>query len=67
MQTFETAYTRLEQLLQQMSSEDISLDSSLKAYAEAAELIKFCNTELNNAKLKIIDIEDALKEVSVND
>lgn len=67
MQTFETAYTRLDQLLQEMSSEDISLDKSLEAYAEAAELIKFCNAELNNAKLKIKDIEDVLKEVSEND
>lgn len=67
MQTFETAYTRLEQILQQMSSDDISLEGSLNSYAEAAELIKFCNAELNSAKLKIKDIEEVLKEVSDND
>ncbi|MGN0983528.1 MAG: exodeoxyribonuclease VII small subunit [Gemmiger sp.] len=57
---FEDGLNRLQTLLTNMQSEDTSLAESVKLYAEAAELIRFCNDTLNNAKLQIEEIDAAL-------
>lgn len=51
--TFETAFTRLEEILESMNSGSISLDESLKLYEEADKLITLCSTRLNEAEKKI--------------
>jgi exodeoxyribonuclease VII small subunit len=51
--SFEQAYARLEDILEQMNSGKISLDDSLKLYEEADRLIASCNTRLNEAEQKI--------------
>jgi exodeoxyribonuclease VII small subunit len=50
---FETAFTRLEQILDKMNSGAVSLDESLKLYEEADRLIIACNKRLNEAEKKI--------------
>lgn len=52
-QTFETAFKRLEEILEKMNSNTISLDDSLKLYEEADSLIAICNKRLNDAERKI--------------
>ena len=51
--SFEDAYSRLEKILEKMSSESISLDLSLKMYEEADKLINICNKKLVDAEQKI--------------
>lgn len=51
--SFETAFTRLEEILEQMNSASISLDESLKLYEEADKLINTCGTRLNEAERRI--------------
>jgi exodeoxyribonuclease VII small subunit len=51
--SFEKAFTRLEEILEQMNSASISLDESLKLYEEADKLINTCGTRLNEAERRI--------------
>ena len=51
--TFETAYSRLEEILQKMNSGKTSLEESLSLYEEADKLISHCNSKLNQAEKKI--------------
>jgi exodeoxyribonuclease VII small subunit len=50
---FETALTRLEEILERMNGGTISLDESLKLYEEADKLLALCNKLLNEAERKI--------------
>lgn len=51
--SFESAFTRLEEILERMNSGTISLDDSLKLYEEADALIGTCNKRLTDAERKI--------------
>lgn len=50
---FEKAFGRLEEILEKMNSEEVSLDDSLKLFEEAEKLIQSCGTRLNEAEKKI--------------
>ena len=50
---FETAYVRLEQILEKMNSGQVSLEDSLKLYEEADHLIHWCSTRLTEAEKTI--------------
>lgn len=50
---FEEAFERLEKILEEMNSQSISLDNSLKLYKEADSLIINCNRRLNEAETKV--------------
>jgi len=52
-QTFESAFARLEEILEQMNSGTTSLDNSLKLYEEADKLIVACSKRLTDAERKI--------------
>lgn len=52
-QSFESAFARLEEILEKMNSGTISLDESLKLYEEADALIVMCNKRLTDAERKI--------------
>jgi exodeoxyribonuclease VII small subunit len=51
--SFETAYARLEEILEKMNSGKVSLEDSLKLYEEADRLIHWCSKRLNEAEKKI--------------
>lgn len=51
--SFETAFARLEEILERMNSGSISLDESLRLYEEADKLIHICNKRLTEAERKI--------------
>lgn len=51
--SFESAFCRLEEILEKMNSSTISLDESLKLYEEADKLIVTCNKRLVDAEKKI--------------
>lgn len=51
--TFEKAFARLEQILEKMNSNTISLDESLQLYEEADSLIQICGKKLNDAEKKV--------------
>jgi exodeoxyribonuclease VII small subunit len=51
--TFETAFVRMEQILEKMNSGKIPLDESLTLFEEADRLIRFCSERLTSAEQKI--------------
>lgn len=51
--SFETAFKRLEEILEKMNSTTVSLDESLKLYEEADNLIALCNKRLHDAESRI--------------
>ena len=61
-QTFENAMARLEEISQILSENNVTLDESLKLYAEGVKLLKFCNTKLEQAQIKIKDIDGNILE-----
>lgn len=61
-QTFESAMERLEEISKILSENNVTLDESLKLYAEGVKLLNFCNDKLNKASLKIKDIEGNILE-----
>ena len=58
---FEDGIARLQAILAQMQDEDTPMDKAVKLYAEAAQLIDYCNTTLQKAKLQIDEIDHALQ------
>lgn len=50
---FEEAFSSLENIVQKMESGELSLDESLAAFEEAIKLVKFCNSELEQAEQKV--------------
>ncbi|MBR4036762.1 MAG: exodeoxyribonuclease VII small subunit [Oscillospiraceae bacterium] len=61
-QTFETAMARLEEISQLLAENDVTLDESVKLYAEGVKLLKFCNSKLEQAQIKIRSIDGASLE-----
>ena len=51
--SFEKAFNRLEEILQKMTEEKVSLDISLNLFSEADSLIKQCTKNLVEAEQKI--------------
>lgn len=62
-QTFESAMARLEEISEILADNNVTLDESLKLYAEGVKLLKFCNSKLEQAQIKIRDIEGNPLEV----
>ena len=44
-----------------MSGSELPLEQSMKLYAEAAELVKFCKEYIADAKLKVEQIEGTVE------
>lgn len=51
--SFEAGFHRLEEILEKMNSNTISLDESLKLFEEADKLINSCSKRLNEAEKKV--------------
>lgn len=51
--SFESAFSRLEAILEQMNTGTVSLDTSLHLYEEADKLISFCNKRLTEAEQRV--------------
>lgn len=55
--SYENAIERLEQIVEQLNSNDISLDKSLELFEEGTKLTNLCNKMIESAKQKITEIE----------
>ncbi len=55
--TFEEALTMLEAVIEKLDDEDITLEKSVELYEEGLKLSKICSQTLENAELKIVEIE----------
>ena len=51
--TFEEQMGRLEETVQRLEQEELSLDEMLKLYAEGVELARSCRERLDEASVKL--------------
>lgn len=63
--SFEEGLERLQGILAKMQEPDTPLTESVKLYAEAADLIQYCNKTLDTAKLQMEEIDTRLSESAV--
>ena len=56
--TYEQAEKRLEEIVSRLQEGTIPLEESMKIYEEGIKLSEFCMNKLNDAKQKIIDINE---------
>lgn len=54
---FEEALAKLSEINEKLSTEDVSLEDSVKLFKEGVELTKFCQKKLDEAKQEIEQIE----------
>lgn len=54
---FENSMKRLSEISERMSGADLPLEESVKLYAEAAQLVKDCREYIENAKLRVEQLE----------
>ena len=59
-QTFELAMSRLEEISDVLSQNQVGLDESLKLYEEGVKLLKFCSDKLEKADITIKRIEEEI-------
>ena len=56
--TIEEAFTKLDETIVKLESEDISLEDSLKAYEQGMQYIKCCNEAIDRAEKKVLVIRE---------
>ena len=59
-QTFESALAELEEIVSDMEAGQLPLEKSLAAYQRGAELLKFCQTTLQDAQQQVKILEDGV-------
>jgi exodeoxyribonuclease VII small subunit len=64
-ETFEAALAELEQIVSGMEGGDMPLEQSLNAYRRGAELLQYCQAQLQSAQqqVKILE-ENTLKNLA---
>lgn len=56
--TFEGALVRLEEITRLLEAGSVPLDESLSLFEEGVRLVRFCNEKLEDAKLKVLRINN---------
>ncbi|MFN7209296.1 MAG: exodeoxyribonuclease VII small subunit [Aggregatilineales bacterium] len=59
IQSFEEAYERLSQIVDQLERGALSLEESLALYERGRALLAFCQQKIENAELRIQQIDGA--------
>lgn len=57
---FEDLLKRLQEISDQLESEDVGLDESIKLYEEGIKLSKICFKKLEDAELKVSELKKEL-------
>ena len=54
--SFEKALLRLEEITRMLESGSATLDESLKLFEEGVVLVRLCNSQIENAKLRVLKV-----------
>lgn len=65
--SFEAAMEQLDGILEQLSGDGLKLDDSVKQYAKAAELIELCHKKLEDAKVRVEEIDARIGRIGDED
>ena len=55
-QSFEDAYQELAEIVDQLETGDLTLDDTLKLYERGRSLIQFCQLQLKQAELRVVQL-----------
>ena len=55
--TYEAATKRLDEIVSLLEKNEVSLDEALALFEEGTKLTRFCTAKLNEAKIKITELE----------
>jgi len=58
--TFESAFAELEEIVSDMEAGQMPLEKSLAAYKRGAELLKFCQSALQDAQQQVRILEEGV-------
>lgn len=61
--TFEQANAKLEEIVMNMENKGLTLQESVKQYAQACELLAYCMKELETCKGQIEDINERIQRI----
>ena len=61
--SFEEALSELEALVEQLENGEISLDESLKSFERGVALTRSCQTQLQNAELKVKTLSEETLQI----
>lgn len=62
--SFEEALEKLEEIVEELKNDDITLEKSVELYEKGLELSKICSETLDQATLKIEQIDTSNKDES---
>jgi exodeoxyribonuclease VII small subunit len=57
--SFEEALEKLETIVEELENEDITLEDSVKLYEEGVKMSRFCTEILEQAELRIEQVNEA--------
>ena len=60
--SFEKGLARLQEILTLLADEQTPLAQAVKLYAEAAELVAYCDSTLQDARVQIEEIDQKLMQ-----
>ena len=55
--TIEKAFADIEDIIDKMEDEDITLDESMKLYNEGVKLLRYCNDTLDKTEKELITLQ----------
>ena len=55
-ESFETAFKKLESIVEVLEKGDSPLDDAMHSFEEGMELIKFCTEKLNDAETRLMQL-----------
>lgn len=61
--TLEQAMKRLEKITDEMQSETVTMEKSLKLFEEGSALVTFCNEKLQEAQIKITKLTEGKDDI----
>jgi len=60
--SFEDTYARLEEIIERLESDELSLEESVSLYEEGMKLAEHCDRQLDDAELKVTRLLSAVAE-----
>ena len=60
--TLEESFDRLDELVQELQTGELSLEESFKKYEEGMKLIKNCNDSIDRVEKKLEIIQESVEE-----
>lgn len=64
---FEQCLSRLEEIANQLESDDVGLEDALQLYEEGINLSRECFSSLKNAELKITELKKKVEDISIGE